>query len=724
MTCNDANVSDRQLVLQYLERQLIGPVGPEDELLSELPHRRYLTGILFPSEADADTELPEDIQDETPGDVPEPLGEDQADEPISLAGQRLPSAVGVSFVLPRWGSVRAEITAARYEKRDDGWARSPIRLTGDQSVLLEHPAGPGRTQKWILDHTVSVDVTWRPFGGGALVTVALVNRRRIVDSGGIDPADCLLQVSLRCSPAEGSITPYPSALSIQSDEEDEELGLLYRNVPTFAVGHGAAAVWGNEVNRQVEWVASSYLPSYATPSVSFDLKDAGDVFSLRRLSQIETDSSVIADLDRFLDQYDAWAAELGTAAVDVEPRLASAAARLLNRVRDAGLRMRRGVRLLESPEHPEVRQAFALANRAMLMQMVQTREVLSGGRRTWTDDLPPAPDYRNGAGAWRPFQLAFVLLTIESVALDESPDRETVDLIWFPTGGGKTEAYLGLMAFTIFHRRITRGEDGAGTTVITRYTLRLLTAQQFQRAAALVCACELIRRTSPDILGSRPISIGIWVGGNNSPNTYPLAVALLSKIKNKELTSVSFQVDVCPWCGTSVIPDGEAPDQAYAVHTANDSFRMACANPACDFHDHLPVSSVDEDLYDNPPTVLIGTVDKFARLTWESRAGVFLGAGDDPGPSLVIQDELHLISGPLGTIVGLYEAAFDIVMRHHGARPKVVASTATIRRAEEQVHGVFGREVVMFPPSGLDADDSYFVKFNRDKPGRLEPSVI
>ena len=121
------------------------------------------------------------------------------------------------------------------------------------------------------------------------------------------------------------------------------------------------------------------------------------------------------------------------------------------------------------------------------------------------------------------------------------------------------------------------------------------------------------------------------------------------------------------------------------MQPAYDSFRMACPNPRCEFHDHLPVSSVDDDIYDNPPTVLIGTVDKFARFPWEERAGAILGAGPDPGPSLIIQDELHLISGPLGTIMGLYEAAFDIVMRKHGANPKVVASTATIRRAEQQV---------------------------------------
>ena len=183
MTENNDVAANRRLVLDYLERELIGPVGADDEVLGELPHRRYLTGILFPSEADADTGLAEDIQDETLGDVPGRLGEDQADEPIALTGQKLPSAVGVSFVLPRWDSVRAEIRAARYEKGDDGWRRSPIRLVGEQAILLRPPSSPGTTREWILDRRASLDVVWRAFGDGALVTVALVNRRRMPGSG-------------------------------------------------------------------------------------------------------------------------------------------------------------------------------------------------------------------------------------------------------------------------------------------------------------------------------------------------------------------------------------------------------------------------------------------------------------------------------------------------------------------------------------------------------------
>lgn len=716
-------VTDRESILHYVEHQLIGPVDGDDEVLQEPPHRRYLTGILFPT--DADDSLQEDIQDDAAGDVPGGVGEDLADDPVSLAGQRLPSAVGVSFILPAWENIRVELRAARYQQVDKKWHREPIELAGDQAVVLQAPASQGTTQTKILDGTATLDVTWRPFGGGALVTVSLVNRRTFTPRGTVDAADCLFQVALKCRPAsQAKIPPYPSTLGLQSDPEEEELALLYRNVPTFAIGHGAAAIWGSAEKGRAEWVGNSYLPNHAVPSVDFTLKTNNEILSLRRLTTVESDPSVVADLRRFVDDYDSWFNELRNSVPQIKPALTPAADRLLDRIGASIDRMHRGVRLLASNDHPEIRRAFALANRAMLMQMGHATAGFAGKRKSWTAALPEEPDYDNARNAWRPFQLAFLLLTIESVAFDDCVDRDLVDLIWFPTGGGKTEAYLALAAFAILHRRLTHGDSGAGTTVITRYTLRLLTAQQFQRAATLVCACEAIRRLNPGILGSRSISIGIWIGGNNSPNRYGEAVELLEKIKNKEWTSLSFQVDLCPWCGTEIIPSDDALDEAYGVQPANDSFRMICPNANCEFHDHLPVSSVDDDIYENPPTVLIGTVDKFARFPWEDRAGSMLGAGADPGPSLIIQDELHLISGPLGTIMGLYEAAFDVVMQKHGARPKVVASTATIRRAEQQVLGVFGRPVAVFPPSGLDADDSYFVRFDHTAPGRLYCGVM
>jgi ATP-dependent helicase YprA (DUF1998 family) len=240
----------------------------------------------------------------------------------------------------------------------------------------------------------------------------------------------------------------------------------------------------------------------------------------------------------------------------------------------------------------------------------------------------------------------------------------------------------------------------------------------------MIAACELLRREDESLLGSRPISIGIWVGGNNSPNRYAEAVKLLAGLRNGEELETGFQIEVCPWCGTRVVPGRDDEDQAWGIHVTNVSFKVRCLNSTCPFAGEIPVSSVDEALYEDPPTMLVGTVDKFARVAWDERAGVFFGAQRDPGPSLIIQDEFHLISGPLGTIVGLYEAAFDVLMSQSGYRPKIVASTATIRRAGEQSLGVFGRQVALFPPAGLDADDSYFVRTDRAAIGRAYAGLM
>ncbi|MEV0606598.1 helicase-related protein [Polymorphospora rubra] len=714
----------RALVLEYVERQLLGPLDGETELLQERPQRRYLTGILFPRDADTGTDpgLSDDISD----DLSDSIGEDAGEDPLALAGQQLPSSVALSFFLPQVTSVRVEIETARYVKDGTGWRRRPIALTGDAAMVLSPPAHAARTSRVdMLEGTASLDAVWRPVsGGGVLVTVALVNRCGAGSDGKVDPSDCLFQVRMRCGPMEGLLGPYPSILRLNNDREDEELALLYRKVPTFGVGHGAAAIWPVRTDDGAAWVETSYLPRHGVPSVNFSLPEeaartgAASAMSLSRLMRITNrPGDVFPLLDTFVDAYDEWAVGLEPVAAKVEGELAEAAKRLLERVGRTRKRMRKGVELLRND--PDIREAFGLANRAMLRQMIRTRAPFSG-RRSWKDHVPVAPaDYDDPQLGWRPFQLAFLLLTLESMADPECTDRDTVDLIWFPTGGGKTEAYLGAMAFSIFHRRLRSGDEGAGVTVMTRYTLRLLTAQQFQRAAALACACETIRQENPGVLGSIPISIGIWVGGENSPNSYAEAVKLLETIRNREETRKGFQLELCPWCSTELLPSGDEPDAAWGVRAANDSFGFRCPNAECDFHEGLPISSVDEDLYRNPPTILIGTVDKFARLAWDDQAGVLLGAGATPGPSLIVQDEFHLISGPLGTMVGLYEAAFDTVMGIHGTRPKVLASTATIRRADEQSRGVFGRKVALFPPSGLDADDSYFVRFDRDQPGRL-----
>jgi hypothetical protein len=314
--------------------------------------------------------------------------------------------------------------------------------------------------------------------------------------------------------------------------------------------------------------------------------------------------------------------------------------------------------------------------------------------------------------------LAFLLATLESAINEDSEFRDVVDLIWFPTGGGKTEAYLGLIAFLIVWRRLKFPDTGGGTVALMRYTLRLLTAQQFDRATLLICALELLRRRHPEI-GDEPITLGMWVGTATSPNSFGRAHECLQVARDSGRGAPAhLVVRKCPWCGTPF-------DPAKNYRSSPNRFEFLCRNPDCEFGGDgsviLPCNVVDEALYRKPPSLLIATIDKFAQLPWNDKPGEFLGGKRRRPPELVIQDELHLISGALGSVAGLYEAGLESAMVHRGVRPKYVASTATIRMASEQVRRLYGKEVAVFPPPGLDCDDSYFARTVpvEEKPGRL-----
>jgi Helicase conserved C-terminal domain len=716
-------VSDgRAQIVAYLRRQLIGPAGGQDEELGEPPTQRYLMGILFPQRAESDVAFEDDVIDDNGGEV----GEETGDDPVALANQYMPSSVGLSFVAPRNAEVRVTVHAARYEQTDASgrsWRR--LDVTGEAGLTETLPdAPPGvMAKRAILGGAAEITALRRPFGEDSLVTVALVNASETESDGAIDQSACLAQVSMECSLDGGRFKPYPTADRVPLDAEDEEMTFLYRSLPTYAVGHGCAAAW-KEGEGGPATVRTEFMPEQIVPDVVFDISGFDDVRQLAQLAAIDRDPRVIGRLRDFTDAYSLWVEET-IASTEVQPRFSAAKDRLAERLRRAVSRMQDGVELLASDD--QVRTAFGLANEAMLMQMRHTRPDLGGSPRR-LDEVSPVPpiEYLElNWPHWRPFQLAFLLLTLRSVADETSPDHEVVDLIWFPTGGGKTEAYLGVVAVQVLLRRLRLLDEGAGTTVITRYTLRLLTTQQFQRAAALTCALELLRRGRADSLGSIPISIGIWVGGGTSPNTYAKATELLDLMKNGESTALSFQLETCPWCGCEIVPSRATDDDRYwGIVAENADFRMHCPNAGCAFHMRLPASVVDDHLYSHPPTFLIATIDKFAQMAWNERTGVFLGAGDFPGPSLIIQDELHLISGPLGTVAALYEGAFDIVMSELSTRPKVIASTATIRRADQQVRGLFDRDVFLFPPSGMTSDDSYFVRFDRSRPGRQYVGVM
>ena len=351
---------------------------------------------------------------------------------------------------------------------------------------------------------------------------------------------------------------------------------------------------------------------------------------------------------------------------------------------------------------------------AMRLQMRQAR--INEGRDPDTVAEP----------AWRPFQLGFLLVALASTVDEQHHDRELVDLIWFPTGGGKTEAYLGLAAIEIFRRRLVHGTAGGGTAVITRYTLRLLTAQQFQRASSLICAMELLRR--PDRLadkraqGMAPFSIGLWVGNEVTPGSRGEARKALERLlkaadPRRRTSSRSRAVLV----RRSARPPKHStnPDD-YGIREVGNDVVIRCTNANCEFNDELPVAVVDEVLYENPPTFLLATVDKFARLQFNPDAGRLLGLNVPfRQPSMIIQDELHLLSGPLGTTVAVFDAVIQLLLSRDGTAPKIIASTATIRASEEQVRGLYGRDVALYPPSGLDDDRTFFSQPVASGEGRL-----
>ncbi|WDE00736.1 helicase-related protein [Thalassomonas actiniarum] len=723
--------ADRKKIVNYLRAQLIGPANGSDESMLEKdePHTYYLMGALFPQGVGIKISQEEE--------------EDWiSDDPIAMAYQLKSASVGLSFFIESaedTPEVCVELAAATYNKVEKRWRRHEIAT---KEVPEEHVLTPGAGEEIenVLQGRGKLVSKWRKMGAGYLVTITLLNPRQ-ADGGKLDPEDVIHQVWFRCTAINGNIGAYPSPNRFSWDSEEEELALIYQHKKTFAIGHGCAPMWDNVKEQAViKAVETSFIPEYEVPPVTsalpgnHELKNS-EVFSLQFLS----DESVSWQLKRtrleeFITSYSVWVEN--ETKRDIPQGLENAAARITCRLKKAVERMLAGLKYL--CENAGARECFVLANQVMLMQMVHSGKNFGGSIRDANSFVINAPNYKGEEiKNWRPFQLAFQLLTIESIGNGNSDDRDIADLIWFPTGGGKTEAYLAVAAFELFHRRYQHGDIGGGTAVILRYTLRLLTTQQFQRAATLICACERVRDSNPEKWGDEPFSLGLWVGQSTTPNYFHSeqeqslgALQKYKRIREQDKPENPFQLLQCPWCGTRIIPAKQSDEPSdYGIHASASSFNFFCPSKACAFHSHLPVQVIDEGLYASPPSFLIGTIDKFARLALRDEPGAFFKGGREQrkSPSLILQDELHLISGPLGTIAGVYEAAMDVVMKRSGANPKYIAATATIRRAHDQVRKLYARDCMVFPPSGMTAEDSYFSREEDStdvNPGRLYIGVM
>lgn len=698
----------RTAVVDHLRGQYLGPAGGVDEMIRDRPDRVYLVGTLYPQGPGAQRLDGDELGDDGHAD--------DLDEPVELANAWHPASAAISF-LHDGDTLSCDVAAGRYRRTgtEPGWTRLPLLQKG---LLLSPPSGELERID-VLDGHARLVAVWRAVGEKWLVTVALENPAVHDDADTPPPTElCLFQTELRCEIGGGTVLPYPSSSDLSDDEEDQELRLLYRDRRVYGAGHGCSVDWETGGDGHVRVVRTQMLPAVVVPAVQAAQLDL-PILRLDRLADESMPTAQLCqELTAFVDTYRSWVAERTSEATELPDEHQGAAARLLGRMDRAVQRMHEGIELLA--HDPQCLLAYRLANNAMREQILQSAQMRTHpGRRGKT--LQPRPDDTTEP-LWRPFQLGFQLLSLTSTARPEHTDRETVDLIWFPTGGGKTEAYLGLAAFEMLRRRLARGVHGGGTAVLTRYTLRLLTTQQFQRSATLICALERLRTRHRALTGAQPFTIGLWVGADTTPNDYAGAHTQMQALRRAQTPESPFQIQACPWCASPLLPDRRVEDpQAYGIRTTKNSFELFCPHRQCEFNELLPVSVVDEQIYADPPSLLIATVDKFARLPWKGEAGSLLGQNNVPfdPPGLVIQDELHLLSGPLGTTVALYEAAVQSLLGWGGHRPKIVASTATIRAADHQVRSLYGSAVTLFPPSGLDADDSFFAETDPDAPGRL-----
>jgi Helicase conserved C-terminal domain len=736
------SVEVRDKLVEVLRLDLAGPEPGDEhetEVLPTPPSRWYLTGFLVPFEA-RESQRDETADDQLDLIPPKNRGGDDENTPESASARRapFPSSMGMSILVsPEAKQIRAKVTWGDYKATKEGdlvssWQRAPrqedltLTLGAKDGTLPPIPVPGSEGLEIVVSiRTIKSEVNNRPAlvpVGTRAVSVFLVNRRAPSPDERKDES-MAFQAKLFLH-ADTPLVPRPNLQGFESDDWDERVGdLQYRDAGEFVVGHGVSAhaiCQGIKTCSEVEtsWIPSAHVEKVeASPAPGVEL-------SMESLAGLQSAEEAQTKLSALKDLYLDW---IDKQAIPPEANRAEVTRDLMQKARFAANRIGDGLLALQDPV---AFGAFRTCNK-----------VMAAAARKRYPELEPR---------WRPFQLAFLLLNIRGVVDPTHSDRSLVDLLFFPTGGGKTEAYLGLAAFTILLRRLRNpGIESSGLTVLMRYTLRLLTLDQLSRASTLICAMELERQNDVDRLGKWPFEIGLWVGQAATPNKIGFkgdrdpssarsrSIAFQSDDRNKPSP---IPLENCPWCGTkftrnsfSLKPNQDEP---------ND-LRIVCANRRCQFtgNNPLPILAVDEPIYRRLPCLMIATVDKFAGLPWVGPVGALFGKvqrhdkngfygpcdpllGSNlpaplPPPDLVIQDELHLISGPLGTMVGLYETAIDELCSQnigdHVIRPKVVASTATVRRADAQIRAIFARNgVEIFPCPGPNRHDSFFAKTNPD----------
>lgn len=774
----------RQKILDAVRKDLIGP-SSVNEKLNEIPTSSYITGLLYPADTAVtedenynDVEFTEKKFDADGESMEAGIFEEDEPEDRIKGGFQKPSSMGVSFYVSddvqkinayiNWGKyyaeqVQGEVIDGTLEEDAENKKKKKhtVYIREQMNDVVEIDFNKiGRSKQIPLESNGNIYIYVMKMqldNGYKMVSVYLHNNDKS-DGDEKEYEKVMFQVEMLIADDLMSPVFVPEYICRKVELEDE---YYYKGRPVYARGRGCAATWekrAEEVNATA--IKSSFIPDYEIPSVSAQIDDMPEhAFSMLQMGSPKKKAEVIENLRTLTAMYGSWITDIlvnDEAMQDDKFKVTGQA--IIDKCNDANRRMNAGIDLIENND--KVYQAFVFMNQAMYLQRSITsfsRDYGNGipcSLRDYMTDMPEK-GRKQDHSEWRPFQIAFVLLNLYGIMDGESPERDIVDLLYFPTGGGKTEAYLGLIAFTIAYRRLTASDESdyekdGGVTVFLRYTLRLLTTQQRDRLMRLIVAMEQLREKNQELYGKERITIGFWVGGNVTPNKFS-EYSDTDQFKKKEfIRKLTKQIIKCPYCGKEITRD------EYDINEKGKSVKIHCADDNCMFSLRtgrtIPVYLVDEEIYAKCPTVIISTVDKFARLPWSEQVGLLFGRTDrccsrcghiaigekhagrhnaDAAaglekaetvdckpfypPELIIQDELHLITGPLGTIYGGYETVVEemccIEKKGKKIRPKYVVSTATIRNAGEQIKFLYGRnEFTQFPPSGFDTRDSFFIK--------------
>ena len=774
----------RQKILDAVRKDLIGPAS-DCEQLNEVPTSSYITGLLYPADTDVtedenynDVEFTEKNFDADGETLEVGIFEEEEPEDRVKGGFQKPSSIGVSFYVSddvqkvnayiNWGKyyaeqVQGEVIDETLEEDAENKKKKKhtIYIREQMNDVVEIDFNEmGRSKQIPLESNGNIYIYVMKMqldNGYKMVSVYLHNNDKS-DGDEKEYEKVMFQVEMLIADDLMSPIFVPEYLCRKVELEDE---YYYKGRPVYARGRGCAATWekkAEEINAIA--IKSSFIPDYEIPSVSAQIDDMPKyAFSMLQMGSPKKKSEVVLNLRTLTEMYGSWITDVLTKDEAMQDdKFRATGQSIIDKCNDANRRMNVGIDLIENND--KVYQAFVFMNQAMYLQRSITAFSKDYGNgipcslRDYMIDMPEKGRKKDHS-EWRPFQIAFVLLNLYGIMDGESPERDIVDLLYFPTGGGKTEAYLGLIAFTIAYRRLTASDEtnyekDGGVTVFLRYTLRLLTTQQRDRLMRLIVAMERLREENQELYGKERISIGFWVGGNVTPNKFS-EYSDSDQFKKKEfIRKLTKQIIKCPYCGKEITRD------EYDINEKGKYVKIHCADKNCMFSlktgRTIPVYLVDEEIYAKCPTVIISTVDKFARLPWSERVGLLFGRTDrycsrcghiaigekhvgrhnaDVAvglekaetvackpfypPELIIQDELHLITGPLGTIYGGYETVVEemccIEKNGKKIRPKYIVSTATIRNAGEQIKFLYGRnEFAQFPPSGFDTRDSFFIK--------------